>query len=71
MEQFTSFTCPFCGGASHPSNGCAYTATFVACERCVREFWVWMQMFTNGKGMRNGVPFYDHVGFRAAEQEER
>lgn len=67
--EFVSHVCPTCGGASHPSNGCAYTSTFVVCERCVREFWVWVEQFTNGKGARRGVRFYDHVEFQPCRIE--
>jgi hypothetical protein len=34
-------TCFFCGGAAHPSTGCEYSATAVACRRCTEEFWAW------------------------------
>lgn len=60
-EEFVTHRCPTCGGVSHPSNGCAYTPTFVVCERCVREFWEWLERHTNGKGRRRGPAFYDHV----------
>lgn len=62
MEQFTSFRCPMCGGASHPATGCAYTATFVVCRRCTFEAAQYVQHMTNSKGRRAGRPaFYDHV----------
>lgn len=32
-------TCFFCGGAAHPSTGCQYSPTCLACARCTREFW--------------------------------
>lgn len=67
--EFVSHVCPTCGGASHPSNGCEYTPTFVVCERCTREFWAWLQEVTNGKGMRRGIRFYDHVAFRPRRLE--
>ncbi len=55
--------CPMCGGAAHASTGCEYTPTFVVCWRCTLAFWKWAQAFTNGKGRRKGVAFYDHVSF--------
>lgn len=54
-------TCPMCGGSSHPSSGCEYTPTFVVCKSCTLDFWAWLQKFTNGKGRRKGLAFYDHV----------
>lgn len=67
--EFTSHRCPMCGGVSHPSNGCAYTPTFVVCEPCVRDFWVWLQRWTasKGRGNRGGrtssprPAFFEHV----------
>jgi hypothetical protein len=54
--------CSFCGGAYHPSTGCAYTATFGACYSCAVEFYTWLEQRTNSRprGGR-GPSFYDHV----------
>lgn len=60
-----SHRCPLCEGASHPATGCAYTPTFVVCWRCTLEFSEWVEAFTQGKGRRRGLAFYDHVNFSA------
>ncbi len=54
--------CRICGGAAHPATGCAYTPTFIVCRRCTLEACGWIQNFTAGKGRRNGLSFYAHVG---------
>jgi hypothetical protein len=40
-----------------------YTPTFIACHSCTREFWTWLQAFTNskGRGKKTKASFYDHV----------
>lgn len=60
---FTVFTCPTCGGASHPTTGCAYSPTFVVCGPCTRQWCRWVQNWTASKGRRKGPAFYDHVRF--------
>lgn len=43
--------CFFCGSpAAHPSSGCVYSDTAIACSRCTREFWTWMREHTNKRG---------------------
>lgn len=61
-EQAPPTRCFFCGGAAHPASGCQYTRGAIACGPCVREFWAWGLQHINGKGRRNGLCFYDHVG---------
>lgn len=58
---FTVYTCPGCGGSAHPATGCAYSPTFVWCWQCTLEWCRWVTKHTNGKGLRRGVSFYDHV----------
>jgi hypothetical protein len=58
-----------CGGAAHPATGCAYTPTFVVCWRCTLEFAAWLQMWTNSKGLKKGLPFYQYAGRRVTRRE--
>ena len=53
--------CPGCGGSSHPSTGCAYSETCVFCWACTLDLTEWIQQMTYGKGLRNGIRFYDHA----------
>ena len=54
--------CRICGGAAHPSTGCAYSPTFIVCWNCTLEGWDWILKHINGKGGRKGLYFYDHIG---------
>jgi len=53
--------CRMCGGSASPHNGCQYTETFIVCGICTREAWRWLRNHINGKGLRNGLSFYDHA----------
>lgn len=56
--------CRTCGGAAHPATGCAYSATFVVCRRCVLEAWTkpgGLLAHINGKGGRSGIFFYEYA----------
>jgi hypothetical protein len=55
--------CRTCGGVAHPATGCAYTATFIVCGPCTREFWAWLRSRVNSRPSRRhgGPSFYDHV----------
>lgn len=45
--------CNFCGDpAAHPSTGCQYGPSTLACARCTRECWDWVRRHTNGKSRR-------------------
>jgi hypothetical protein len=54
-------TCASCGGSAHPSTGCQYTERTLICRRCTVAFWAWLRQHVNGKGLRKGLCFYDHV----------
>lgn len=53
--------CRICGGAAHPSTGCAYTPTFLICWRCTLDWAKYIQRWTSMKGRRRGLNFYDYV----------
>lgn len=57
-----TFRCPFCGGPSHPAVGSQLGPRTVVCFRCNVEAWRWVLQHVNGKGLRRGLAFYDHVG---------
>lgn len=59
---FAVYTCPLCGGSSHPATGCAYSSTFVVCVRCTRAACSWIQSWTVSKGKRKGLSFYEYAG---------
>jgi hypothetical protein len=40
-RTFSAMTCFFCGGAAHPSTGCSYSPTVLACYGCTVGFWTW------------------------------
>lgn len=67
---FAVYTCPDCGGASHPATGSALGPGYVLCWACSLRFAAWVHRWTNskgkrGKGHRAGVSFYEAAG-RAA-----
>ncbi len=57
-------TCPMCGGAAHPATGCVYTPTFIVCWACTLDFARWLERWTNSKGLKRGLPFYEYAGRR-------
>lgn len=60
-SDYTSHWCPLCGGSSHPATGCVYTPTFIVCKRCTLDWGKHIERWTNMKGRRKGLNFYDHV----------
>ena len=59
---FTVYTCPMCGGSSHPATGSQLSAGWVVCWRCTLGWARWVQAWTASKGRRKGLSFYDYVG---------
>lgn len=61
MTDFASHWCPLCGGSSHPATGCVYTPTFIVCKRCTLDWGKHIERWTNMKGRRKGLNFYEYV----------
>ncbi len=65
-------TCFFCGDPSaHPSTGCQYAPSVLACYACTVEFWRWFRAAQHnralkGRDRRGGVraDFYEAAGRR-------
>ncbi len=70
MSEFQTYRCPMCGGVSHPSSGCAYSASFVVCGPCTRQAWKWILNHVNGKGGRKGINFYSCVNKISVETQK-
>ena len=60
-EEYTTHWCPLCEGISHPVTGCVYTPTFIVCYRCTMDWAKHIQQWTNMKGRRKGLNFYEYV----------
>lgn len=61
IKEFIIYTCPMCGGPSHPATGYVYTPTFIICWRCTEEVWIWLRNYINGRRNNKGLFFYDYV----------
>lgn len=60
-QGFTVYTCPLCGGSSHPATGCVYAPGFVVCWACTLAWRAHIVAWQKSKGARKGPRFYDHV----------
>lgn len=60
-QGFTVYSCPLCGGSSHPATGCVYAPGFVVCWPCTLAWRAHIVAWQKSKGARKGPRFYDHV----------